>query len=189
MYCLILFALCVSQIWIRCIFIMQCYASTVYAVILCLSMWCGCSVPAAEWLDSSAVIAQLAHAVASPFSAMRCGNAALPKWLRGGLVIIIITLSMSRLLPRAITTEDLSMLLVHEYNPEGSLLSQHWHRADDQDRWLETAAAGPDRWVFRPHHPAMSAVTQQPMGWVKILCHTQDKIGHFLDLSASQYLD
>jgi len=54
----------VGKIRIGCIFIVRCYASVVYAVILCpLSMWCGCSVPAAEWLDSSVEgIAQLAHA-------------------------------------------------------------------------------------------------------------------------------
>jgi len=61
---LIFFAEYVNQIWIWCIFNALRYASAVqYAVAVCPSIWCGCSVPAAEWLDSSAAgIAQLADA-------------------------------------------------------------------------------------------------------------------------------
>ena len=56
-------ALRVGQIQIR-IFIAWRYASVVYAIIMCPSVWCGCSIPAAEWLDLPAVgIATLAHAV------------------------------------------------------------------------------------------------------------------------------
>jgi len=38
------FAICVSQIRIWCIFIAQRYASTVCAIVVCLSVQCGCSV-------------------------------------------------------------------------------------------------------------------------------------------------
>jgi len=45
-------------------FFVRCYASVVYAVLVCPSVWCRCSIPVAEWLDLSAVcIAQLAQAV------------------------------------------------------------------------------------------------------------------------------
>jgi len=52
-----------------------------------VSVWCGCCIPSAEWLHSSAVgIAQLAHAVDECIlchEGWRCG---LPKLLWGGLV-------------------------------------------------------------------------------------------------------
>ena len=78
------FALYVGQIRIRR------YASVKYAIVLCPSVWCGCSIPAAEWLDSSAVgIAQLAQAVGESIFCHEGGDAALPNWLWGGLVLII----------------------------------------------------------------------------------------------------
>jgi len=64
MYCLTFFALYVGKIQIWCIFIVRCHSSLVYAIVVCPSVWCGCSVVAAVRLDSSAVgIVQLAHAV------------------------------------------------------------------------------------------------------------------------------
>ena len=63
MYCLIFFAFYVRQIWIWCIFIAWRSTRVVCAIVLCLTVWCGCSILAAEWLDLSTVgIAQLAHA-------------------------------------------------------------------------------------------------------------------------------
>jgi len=58
------FAVYVGQIRIWCIFIARRYASAVYAVVVRPSVRCGCSIQAAERLDSSAVgIAQIvAHA-------------------------------------------------------------------------------------------------------------------------------
>ena len=54
------------------------YASAVYAIVVCPSEWCGCSVLAAEWLDSSGVgIAQLTHAVGESIlccEGWRCGS-------------------------------------------------------------------------------------------------------------------
>jgi len=58
-----------------------CYSGSLYAVVVCPSVWCGCSVPAAEWLDSSAVgIAQLAHTAGESILCREDGDAALPKW-------------------------------------------------------------------------------------------------------------
>jgi len=90
-----LFPLCVGEIRILCVFLScnamlaQCMPSS------CPSVWCGCSVPAAEWLDSSAMgIAQLVHTAASLFTAVRDGDAVLPKWLWGGLVMYCLLLSV-----------------------------------------------------------------------------------------------
>jgi len=56
----------------------QHYAKAVYAIVVCLSVWCACSIPAAEWLDSSAVgTAQLAHVVGKSIlchKGWRCGS-------------------------------------------------------------------------------------------------------------------
>jgi len=57
------FAVYVHKIWIRCIFIKRHYARAVYAIVVCPSVWCVCSILAAKWLDSSIVgIAPLAYA-------------------------------------------------------------------------------------------------------------------------------
>jgi len=57
------FAFYVRQIWNWCIFIAWRSTRVVCAIVLCLTVWCGCSILAAEWLDLSTVgIAQLAHA-------------------------------------------------------------------------------------------------------------------------------
>ena len=44
----------IGHIRIWCIFIARCYASVVYTITVCPSVWCGCSIPVAEWLDLSA---------------------------------------------------------------------------------------------------------------------------------------
>jgi len=68
------------------------YASVVSAVVVCPSVWCGCSVPVAEWLDLPAVsIRQLAHAAGESIFCREGGDVAVPKWLWGGLVHIAVT--------------------------------------------------------------------------------------------------
>jgi len=84
-----LFAVYISQIRIWCSF---CHARQ-YMLSLCPSMQCGCSILAAEWLDSSAVgIAQIiAHtAIESILCRVREEwQWVLPRWLWGGLVILL----------------------------------------------------------------------------------------------------
>ena len=56
---------------------------------MCPSVWCAYGVPAAEWLDSSAVgIAQLAHATGESIDCRKGGDAALPKLLWGFLLAV-----------------------------------------------------------------------------------------------------
>jgi len=63
----------------------------VYAIVICPSMWYRCSIPVAEWLDSSVVgIAQLAHAAGKFILCHEGGDVAVPKWLLGGLAMICI---------------------------------------------------------------------------------------------------
>jgi len=52
-----------------------------------VALRCGCSVPVAEWLDSLQWALHTQRA--NPFSVVRGGDAALPKWLWGGLVVIM----------------------------------------------------------------------------------------------------
>jgi len=54
-------------------------------------MWCGCSVPTAEWLNSSAVsIVQLvSHEMDECVLCHEGWRSALPKWLWGGLVVFL----------------------------------------------------------------------------------------------------
>ena len=76
---------------IRCIFIVQRYSGAVFAVVVCLSVWCGCSAPAAEWLDSSAVdIAELAHVAGESILCREGWRRGSSKWLWRGLVICIV---------------------------------------------------------------------------------------------------
>jgi len=60
-----------------CCYITRRYASTVHAIVVCPSVWCGCSILAAEWLDSFAVgIAQRAHTACKSIFCLevwRCG--------------------------------------------------------------------------------------------------------------------
>ena len=91
-----IYSLFINQAQYKCefgaFFISRRYARAVYAIIMCPSVWCGCSVPAAdwaEWLDSSAiVIAQLVHAASESISAVRGGDMALPKLLWDFLLLL-----------------------------------------------------------------------------------------------------
>ena len=100
------FAIYVYQIKIWCIFIMEHYASMVYAVVVCPSVWCGCSVPylqLSDWTRLQWALNIQQTQWARPFSAVRYAM-----WLFPNDFV-----------------EDLSLLLLQLLNGSGCVISRH----------------------------------------------------------------